>query len=221
MDVLYLSKFAVDTVYQPCRIGDPEHFSRSRSSLQVPLAVTWRDRPTRPTFGFRSIAGALRLAQPPGSQPGREVPDDHCHPIHRARHDPARLHRPRTARPRRVPGRVPRPDPRGVRAGPAPVHHLVPRPLPAPVRGPPRRHRRLRPRPGSQWPRPRHRHPTAVHHRRVLQVRRRRRAPGSLTRPRTSAARGWTTSLMPPPWTATNWAPCWSPPGSARRPSTR
>ena len=34
----------------------------------------------RPTFGFRSIAEALRLAQPPGSQPGREVPDDHCCP---------------------------------------------------------------------------------------------------------------------------------------------
>ena len=30
-------------------------------------------------------------------QPGREVPDDHCRPIHRARHDPARLHRSRTA----------------------------------------------------------------------------------------------------------------------------
>jgi hypothetical protein len=39
----------------------------------------------RLTFGFRSIARALRLAQPPGSQPGREVPDDHCRPIHRAR----------------------------------------------------------------------------------------------------------------------------------------
>ncbi len=42
--------------------------------------MTWRDRPVRPTFGFRLIAGALRLAQPPGSQPGREVPDDHCYP---------------------------------------------------------------------------------------------------------------------------------------------
>jgi integrase/recombinase XerD len=43
-----------------------------------------------------------------------------------------------------VPGRVPRPDPRGLRAGPAPVHHLVPRPLPAPVCRPPRRHLKLR-----------------------------------------------------------------------------
>jgi len=72
----------------------------------------------RPTFGFRSIAGALRLAQPAGSQPGREVPDDHCRPIHRARHDPARLHRRRTARPRRVP----RPHKRGRRTRPAPIH---------------------------------------------------------------------------------------------------
>jgi len=23
---------------------------------------------------------------------------------------------------------------------------------------------------------------------------------------------------MPPPWTATSWAPCWWPPGSGRRP---
>ena len=29
--------------------------------------------------------------------------------------------------------------------------------------------------------------------------------------PRTCAARGWTTSLMPPPLTATSSAPCWSP----------
>ena len=39
--------------------------------------------------------------------------------------------------------------------------------------------------------------------------------------PRTSADRGWTTSPMPSRWTATSSAPCWSPPGSARRPSTR
>jgi integrase/recombinase XerD len=35
-----------------------------------------------------------QMAQPPGSQPVREVPDDHCRPIHRTRYDPARLHRP-------------------------------------------------------------------------------------------------------------------------------
>jgi integrase len=42
-----------------------------------------------------------------------------------------------------VPGRIPRADPRGVRAGPAPVHYLVPRLLPEPFLRPPRRHRRL------------------------------------------------------------------------------
>jgi integrase len=34
-------------------------------------------------------------------------------------------------------------------------------------------------------------------------------------------ARGWTTSRTPPPWTATSSARSWSPPGSARPPSTR
>ena len=38
------------------------------------------------------------------------MPDDHCYPIRRARHDPARLHRRRATCPHRVPGRVPRPD---------------------------------------------------------------------------------------------------------------
>ena len=41
------------------------------------------------------------------------------------------------------------------------------------------------------------------------------------SRPRTSAVREWTTNPMPPRWTASNSAPCWSPPGSARLPSTR
>jgi len=36
-------------------------------------------------------------------------------------------------------------------------------------------------------------------------------------RPRTSGDRGWTTSPTPSRWTATSSAPCWSPPGSARR----
>jgi hypothetical protein len=40
-------------------------------------------------------------------------------------------------------------------------------------------------------------------------------------RPRMSGGPGWITSLMPPPWTATSSAPCWWPPGSASRPSTR
>ena len=37
----------------------------------------------------------------------------------------------------------------------------------------------------------------------------------------TSAGRGWTVSPRPPRWTAMSSAHCWSPPGSARRPSTR
>jgi integrase/recombinase XerD len=41
------------------------------------------------------------------------------------------------------------------------------------------------------------------------------------SRPRTSAVREWTTNPMPPRWTATSSARCWSPPGSARRPRTR
>ena len=39
--------------------------------------------------------------------------------------------------------------------------------------------------------------------------------------PRTSGGRGWTTSPTPSRWTVTSSAPCWSPPGSARRPSMR
>jgi hypothetical protein len=39
--------------------------------------------------------------------------------------------------------------------------------------------------------------------------------------PRTSAGRGWITSRMQLPWTVTSSALSWSPPGSARRPSTR
>jgi pimeloyl-[acyl-carrier protein] synthase len=52
--------------------------------------------------------------------------------------DLERFHRCRAACPRRVPGRIPGADPRGVRARLAPVHELVPRPLPDPVRRPPR-----------------------------------------------------------------------------------
>jgi hypothetical protein len=99
-------------------------------------SVTWPD-------GLRWISVeplGPGLAQLPGFQPGREVPDDHYRPIHRARHDPARLHRSRTARPRRVP----RPDPRGLHLGPAPVHYLVSQPFPVAVLGAPRRDRKLR-----------------------------------------------------------------------------
>ena len=39
--------------------------------------------------------------------------------------------------------------------------------------------------------------------------------------PRTFAVRGWTTSPTRWRWTVTSSAPCWWPPGSARRPSMR
>jgi site-specific recombinase XerC len=41
------------------------------------------------------------------------------------------------------------------------------------------------------------------------------------SRPPTSAVPAWTTNRTPSPWTATNSAPCSSPPGSARQPSMR
>ena len=41
------------------------------------------------------------------------------------------------------------------------------------------------------------------------------------SRPPMCGGHDWIMSLMPPPWTATSWAPCWWPPGSARRPSMR
>jgi hypothetical protein len=81
--------------------GDPEHSWVARHAR--PLASWWR-RVIGPD-GLRWVSVeplASGLAQLPGSQPGREVPDDHCRPIHRARHDPACLHRRRTASNRRA-----------------------------------------------------------------------------------------------------------------------
>ena len=80
-----------------------------------------------------------------------------------------------TARLSRVPGRLHRPDPPGIRAGPAPVRRLVPAEPCPPVPGAPCGHRMLRPRPRSKGPGPGHGHPQAVHRRGVLQVRRRGR----------------------------------------------
>jgi hypothetical protein len=70
----------------------------------------------------------------------------------------------------RVPGRVQRPDPPGLRVGPASVRQLVPTAPAAPVRRPPRRHRVLRTGPGNPRQSPRHHHPAAVHSRRALPV---------------------------------------------------
>jgi hypothetical protein len=86
-----------------------EGFSRYRLRASFQLVVTWRDH-----LGGFTLGSVNRWDRnwpsPPRFQPGREAPDNHCRPIHRVRHDPARLHRSRTARPRRVPGRVPRAD---------------------------------------------------------------------------------------------------------------
>jgi hypothetical protein len=83
-----------------------------------------------------------------GLGPRREVPDDHHHFIcFICRIGPGRagVLRSGEAGVNRVPGRVLRPDPRGIRAGLAPVHCLVPPPAAAPVRRPPGRHRTVRP----------------------------------------------------------------------------
>ena len=48
-----------------------------------------------------------------------------------------------------------------------------------------------------------------------------KRNSSSTRPPRTSAVRGWTASPMPSRSTVTSSVPCWSPPGSGHRPSTR
>jgi hypothetical protein len=48
-----------------------------------------------------------------------------------------------------------------------------------------------------------------------------RRSSWITRQPHTSGGRGWTTSPTPSRWTVTSSAPCWLPPGSARRPSMR
>src|SRR5260370_23197255 len=101
------------------RVGGMEYFSRGLLRHLLVCcrhSVTWPD-----SLRWVSVEPlGPGLAQLPGFQPGREVPDDHCYPIHRARHDPARLLRPRTARPRRIPGQLPPPHPRHLHLGPAP-----------------------------------------------------------------------------------------------------
>ena len=180
-------------------------------------SVTWPD-------GLRWISVeplGPGLAQLPGFQLGREVPDDHYRPIHRARHDPALLHRSRTARPRRLPGRVPRPDPRGLHLGPAPVHRLVSQPFPVAVLGAPAPTSKASPGNSKPGAGPAPRSPGAY-----------LPSPGStstpskrsswITRPlRMSGGRASTMSLMRSRWTVTNSARCWWPPGSARLWSTR
>src|SRR5262249_3372257 len=56
------------------RIRRSVHFYSDRSSLQAPSTVTWRDRPPRPTFGFRSIAGTRSWPSLPGLSPAGRCP---------------------------------------------------------------------------------------------------------------------------------------------------
>ena len=126
----------------------------------------------------------------------------HVH-VHRCRRRRAGVHRAGAARPGGVPGRSHRPDPRGVRAGPAPVRQLVRSASAAPVPGPPGGHRVLRPWPGGPRPGPGHHYPAAVHHCRVLPVRRRGRPARSFTG-RPCPSPGWTTIRTPPGWIATS-----------------
>ena len=183
--------------------------------------VTWCDGGGCLTVGFSLFAGAS-AGPASGSQPeSPEVPDGHHDPVRRPRPRHAGVHQHRAAGVSRIPGRVQRPDPAGLRAGPAPVRQLVPAApaaacsVPAaptssaspatwkPAAGPgPPSPAACAPSPGS----------TGTPSRKNC----------SITRPpRTSAGPGWTTSPTRPGWTATNSARCWSPPGSARRPSTR
>jgi hypothetical protein len=148
------------------------------------LTADRRNRGTRACAGQAGLPWPAGLACGPGHHRASTIA--HTRTPHTSAHAPIQLPRKTIQSPAfgaqrtALPGRVQRPDPTGLRAGPAPVRQLVPRPPPALIRCPPRGHRVLRPRPGSPRPRPRHHHPPPVHHRRVLPVRRRGRAAGSL-----------------------------------------
>jgi integrase/recombinase XerD len=74
-----------------------EHFSPGLAGLRHSL-VCGTARPDQAAYvGFPFNRWDRNWPSLTGFQPGREVPDDHCRPIHRARYDPARLHRSRTA----------------------------------------------------------------------------------------------------------------------------
>src|SRR5262249_46667132 len=69
------------TAVMPLRVSAPSRRSRTYPRLPpsptLRRVVTWCDWLTRLALGFHSIAGT-RSWPSPGSQPGREVPDDHC-----------------------------------------------------------------------------------------------------------------------------------------------
>ena len=162
-------------------IGGLEHFSDGRSSLQVPQVLTWHDRPMRPTFGFRSIAGTCGWPSLPGLSPAGRCPMTTAAPSTAlATIQPAFTDAERLA----LAGFL-----AGYRGLTREAYALDLRQFTAWCRAgslaccrPPRRYRGLRPRPGGQGTGPGDCHPAAVHHRRVLQVRGRRGTHRSLTR---------------------------------------
>src|SRR6266699_5437162 len=116
---------------EPLRFAARECFRARVVALKLPgSAVTW------PFLRWRwsSTAEARRLGI--GPHP-REVSHDHLNQLicHRGR-DRACVLRAGEAGVSRVPGRLLRHDPRRLRPGPAPVHHLVPAAAAAPVRRP-------------------------------------------------------------------------------------
>ena len=183
--------------------------------------VTWCDRRG---VAYREVLSSLgpRLAQRLGSQPepGR-CPMSTTNPSAALVPVTAGVHQHRAAGVSRIPGRLQRPDPAGLRAGPAPVRVLVPAAPAAAVRRPAAPTSSASPVTWKPAAAPGPPSPAGC-----------ARSPGSTSTPsrkscstthppRTSAGRAWTTSRMPPGWTATSSARCWSPPGSACPPSTR
>ena len=161
--------------------------------------MTWSDRLVQLTLGVRSIAGIPQLAQPSGPQPGWQVPDEHRCPVHCSRHrgltrEACALDlREFTTRYRTrslTLFAVRRADIEGF------TRDLK-------VRGRARVTvtRRLCTIAGLYKYAVKE---ELLHH----------------SQPSTCGGRGWTTSPMPPPWTATSSARCWWPPGSGL-PSTR
>jgi hypothetical protein len=121
----------------------PTDLTRTKSALgcgrPAPVlgrAATGGDCLMVPFYGgFSSVAGAW-LALLPGSQPDPGVPRGHSVFIHCPGARCAVVLERGAAGVSRVPGWLPRADPRSARAGPAPVRQLVPPASPAAVRCP-------------------------------------------------------------------------------------
>jgi hypothetical protein len=128
------------------------------------------------------------------------------------------LHRCRAGRPRRVPDRVPRPDPGGLCLGSAPVRQLVPGPLRYLVVPSAAPTSTASPGLGSHGTGPCRRHPGGCPPSLASISTPSRRGSWAALRRRMSGGRRWTTSPTRLPWTATSPARCSWPPGSAPPP---